>query len=186
MTKSQFAPVVKVERGEAGHGVVTIPPPLSPPPPPQHRVDLNVAANKISNTNTTTDYVTDLEHGHVATTAVGGGGGDEADTTSPPQQHQRNSQSSSRVHSFARSFMSTNNQGGLMVRDEFPLKGSVYSLIAITPVFSWVFVVASYWIILKFALFTMLFPDAISGLFKVRIFVCDQRGSTVACVRPST
>ena len=36
MTKSQFAPVVKVERGEAGHGVVTIPPPLSPPPSPQH------------------------------------------------------------------------------------------------------------------------------------------------------
>ena len=73
-----------------------------------------------------------------------------------------------------------------MVRDKFPLNGSVYSLIAITPVFSWAFVVASYWIILKFALFTMLFPDAISGLFKVRTFVCDQRGSTVACVRPST
>ena len=184
MTTSQFAPVVKVERGEADRGVVTIPPPLSPPP--QHRVDLNVVANKISNTNTTTDYVTDLEHGHVATTAVGGGGGDEADTTSPPQQHQRNSQSSSRVHSFARSFMYTNNQGRLMVRDKFPLNGSVYSLIAITPVFSWAFMVASYWIILKFALFTMLFPDAISGLFKVRTFVCDQRGSTVACVRPST
>ena len=185
MTTSQFAPVVKVERGEAGHGVVTIPPPLSPPPPPQHRVDLNVVANKISNTNTTTDYVTDLEHGHVATTAVGGGG-DEADTISPPQQHHRNSQSSSRVHSFARSFMYTNNQGRLMVRDKFPLNGSVYSLIAITPVFSWAFVVASYWIILKFALFTMLFQDATKQMFQVCMIVCNRQGSVVACVHPST
>ena len=62
-----------------------------------------------------------------------------------------------------------NNQGGLMVTDKFPLHGSVYSLIAIAPVFSWAFVVASYWIILKFVLFALLLPEAISnGIFKVR------------------
>ena len=201
MSQSQLVPVVDVdvERGEDGHGAVTIPP---PPPPPQHRVNLNAVADEISNTNTTTDDVTDLELGHVATTAAAGGG-DEA-VVPPPQHrhHQRHSQSYSRVRSFASSFMYSspmhdsdafrpyggtslagtaetrttfgaydhqNNQGGLMVTDKFPLHGSVYSLIAIAPVFSLAFVVASYWIILKFVLFAFLLPDAINnGIFKVR------------------
>ena len=61
------------------------------------------------------------------------------------------------------------NQDGLMVADKFPLTGSVYSLITVAPVFSWAFVVASYWIILKFVLFAFLLPDAINnGIFKVR------------------
>ena len=79
-----------------------------------------------------------------------------------------------------------NNQGGLMVTDKFPLHGSVYGLIAITPVFSWDFVVASFWIILKFALFTMLIFDATKQMFQVCAFVCDRRGSVIACVHPST
>ena len=219
MPQSQLVPVVDVERGEDSHGGVTI-----PPPPPRHRVDLNAVADKISNTNTTTNDVTDLEHGHVATTttaaaAAGGGGGGGGDEAVPPPQHhhhQRHSQSYSRVRSIASSFMYSapmhdsdafrpyggtslagttgtrttvgdyGHQNNLMVTDKFPLHGSVYSLIAIAPVFSWAFVVASYWIILKFALFTMLFQDATKQMFQVCMIVCNRQGSVVACVHPST
>ena len=67
-----------------------------------------------------------------------------------------------------------NNQGGLMVTDKFPLHGSVYSLIAIAPVFSWAFVVASYWIILKFVLFALLLQDATKQMLHGWTLVCDR------------
>ena len=196
MPQSELVPVVEVERKDDD--------------------DFDAVADKISHTNITTDESTDLELGHVVATAGGDGGDEVVAPPPQHHHHQRHSQSYSRVRSIASSFMYSapmhdsdafrpyggtslagttgtrttvgdyGHQNNLMVTDKFPLHGSVYSLIAIAPVFSWAFVVASYWIILKFALFTMLFQDATKQMFQVCMIVCNRQGSVVACVHPST